>query len=322
MLNSLRERAPDSLPSSRTRTKVQPLLVGALWQPYSRTMYPFLPADARVTTNPQPTCMVDDLRMALSEVEAERLVVLSPRLRGQLSLGAVADATRDEALILKLHAAGLVFDLPLRDGAVLTSRFCDYLYARVRGWRMNKRPEDWPWREVISGGLATEAYLKGIIIENYHYVRAATVRQSPLLSRASSPEVFDLVRDFVFDEGVHEHYFLRTLMQWKVTARQVQEAVPLAATNQFIALQHRLAQLSVLDYLAGSATLEVDPSVYARVGDPYARWETSVCCLGFRVWASVRCRSGHTDVRPAQSPSVSDPWIVNDIVVAAGRMPS
>jgi hypothetical protein len=46
-----------------------------------------------------------------------------------------------------------------------------------------------------------------------------------------------------------------------------------ASTAQFIALQHRLAHVSALDYLAGSATLEVDPDLFSRVGDPYAPWE-------------------------------------------------
>ena len=36
----------------------------------------------------------------------------------------------------------------------------------------------------------------------------------------------------------------------------------------------RLAHQSLLDYLAGSAVLEVDPEMYARVGDPYQLWES------------------------------------------------
>lgn len=51
--------------------------------------------------------------------------------------------------------------------------------------------------------------------------------------------------------------------------------MPLTSTAQFIALQYRLAHLSVLDYLAGSAVIEVDPDAYARQGDPYAPWETA-----------------------------------------------
>lgn len=109
--------------------------------------------------------------------------------------------------------------------------------------------------------------------ENYHYVRAAGVRQGPLLGRAVEAEVFDLVREFVLSEGTHEHYFLSTLARWGIPAAQVKATIPLTGTAQFIALQHRLAHVSVLDYLAGSATLEVDPDVYSRVGDPYAPWE-------------------------------------------------
>ncbi|MGH3431169.1 MAG: hypothetical protein ACRD3Q_13530 [Terriglobales bacterium] len=81
------------------------------------------------------------------------------------------------------------------------------------------------------------------------------------------------MREFVVDEAAHERYFLSALTRWGVPARDIEESVPLTATAQFIALQYRLAHLSVLDYLAGSATLEVDPEVYAQVGDPYEQWE-------------------------------------------------
>lgn len=59
---------------------------------------------------------------------------------GRLPLGEVTDTADDEKLILKPHDAALLFDLPLSEGGAVTSAFCDYLYARVRGWRMNKLP--------------------------------------------------------------------------------------------------------------------------------------------------------------------------------------
>src|SRR5262249_34013984 len=149
------------------------------------------------------------------------------------------------------YAAAILFDLPVSEDGVFTSAFCDYLYTRVRGWRMNKLPTKWPWREAIAQGRATEMYLQGIVIENYHYVRAAAIRQGPLLGRAANAEVFDLVREFVLSEGTHEHYFLDTLARWGVPAARVKATVPLTGTAQFIALQHRLAHVSVLDYLAG-----------------------------------------------------------------------
>ena len=39
-------------------------------------------------------------------------------------------------------------------------------------------PRCWPWRGVIARGEAPTGYLQGILTENYHYVRAAAVRQS------------------------------------------------------------------------------------------------------------------------------------------------
>src|SRR5262249_16526803 len=151
----------------------------------------------------------------------QRLISLSPRLTGRRPIDEVTDTADDEALILKLHAAAILFDLPVSEDGVVTSAFCDYLYTRVRGWRMNKLPTKSPWREAIAEGRATEMYLQGIVIENYHYVRAAAIRQGPLLGRAANAEVFDLVREFVLSEGTHEHYFLDTLARWGVPAARV-----------------------------------------------------------------------------------------------------
>jgi UDP-N-acetyl-alpha-D-muramoyl-L-alanyl-L-glutamate epimerase len=126
-------------------------------------MYPFIPSDAVIHMTPETSCVLDDVNVALTNLEAQRLSVLSPHLKGLFSFDEVAVEPGDEALILKLQAGGVVFDLPLNADSAATSQFCDYLCARVRGWRMSKRREDWPWREVISSGKATEEYLKGII---------------------------------------------------------------------------------------------------------------------------------------------------------------
>ena len=136
-------------------------------------------------------------------------------------------------------------------------------------------------------GEASIGYLQGILTENYHYVRAAAVRQSPLLSHAGSAVQFDLVREFVTGEASHERYFLEALTRWGVLARDVRATVPLASTAGFIGLQYRLAHKSLLDYFAGSAVLEVDPEVYERVGDPYQLWE-SVYGIGPEILAPVR----------------------------------
>ena len=109
----------------------------------------------------------------------------------------------------------------------------------------------WPWRDVIARGEATTGYLQGILTENYHYVRAAAVRQSPLLSHAASPAQFDLIREFVTGEASHERYFLEALTRWGVPAPAVRATAPLASTAGFIGLQYRLAHKSLLDYLAG-----------------------------------------------------------------------
>jgi pyrroloquinoline quinone (PQQ) biosynthesis protein C len=178
-------------------------------------------------------------------------------------------------------------DLLTEDGMVATGSFCDYLYAQITAWRSSKRPEMWPWREVIAGGGATVAYLQGILTENYHYVRAASLRQSPLLCLAASPAVFDLIRDFVTGEATHERYFLQSLTQWGVPAAEVRQSVPLTSTAEFIALQYRLAHTSILDYLAGSAALEVDPGIYRERGDPYQHWE-AVYGLNPDILAPVR----------------------------------
>jgi hypothetical protein len=98
---------------------------------------------------------------------------------------------------------------------------------------------------------------------------------------------FDLVREFVTGEAGHERYFLEALTRWGVPAADVQASVPMSSTVGFIGLQYRLAHQSLLDYLAGSAVLEVDPEVYAQAGDPYQLWE-SVYGIAPEILAPVR----------------------------------
>jgi hypothetical protein len=128
---------------------------------------------------------------------------------------------------------------------------------------------------IIASGEASTRYLQDILTENYHYVRAAAVRQSPLLSHAASAAQFDLVREFVTGEASRERYFLEVLVRWGVPAADIRAAVPLASTAGFIGLQYRLAHKSLLDSLAGSAVLEEDPEVYAHAEDPYELWRAS-----------------------------------------------
>jgi len=249
-------------------------------------MYPLIPADARVTADP-PMLVLDGLEFPITPAVAERLRRLAPGLTGRVPLSAMALLDEDAALLGQLQEQGVLFDLRVSADSVPTRQFCDYLYARITRWRTSKPPDRWPWRDVIARGDASTGYLQGILTENYHYVRAAAVRQSPLLSRAASAVQFDLVREFVTGEASHERYFLESLTRWGVPAADVQVAVPLASTAGFIGLQYRLAHRSLLDYLAGSAVLEVDPEVYVRAGDPYQLWE-SVYGIAPEILAPVR----------------------------------
>ncbi len=219
--------------------------------------------------------VLDGLELPLASDDADRLRRLAPRLTGRVSLSAMELPTEDAALVQRLREQGALFDLHISRSSVPTGQFCDYLYARIRAWRTRKDPAAWPWRVVIARGEAATGYLQGILTENYHYVRAAAIRQSPLLSHTASPAQFDLLRDFVTGEASHERYFLESLTRWGIPAPAVRATVPLPSTAVFIGLQYRLAHKSPLDYLAGSAVLEVDPGVYARQGDPYQHWETA-----------------------------------------------
>lgn len=216
--------------------------------------------------------VLDGLQWPIEREEASRLRQLAPRLTGRASLAELDLTGDDAALVLRLLDQGAVRNLRVRDGSVPTGQFCDYLYARVSAWRSNKPAALWPWREVIATGRASTRYLQGLLVENYHYVRAASVRQSPLLSHATSARQFDLIRGFVTDEANHEGYFLESLTRWGMDPAEVRASVPLASTAGFIGLQYRLAHRGLLDYLAGSVVLEVDPKVYAVQGDPYQRW--------------------------------------------------
>lgn len=248
-------------------------------------------------------CVLDGVEFPLADSEANQMLALAPQLRGRLPLNEAASTAGDAALIRQLHERGAIFDLPITGELVPTGLYCDYLYTRITRWRTHKQPGQWPWREVVASGQASVGYLQGILIENYHYVRAAAIRQSPLLSHAASPAMFDLIRDFVTGEAAHEGYFMDTLTRWGVCAPGVQEAAPLTSTAAFIALQYRLAHQSILDYLAGSATLEVDPGVYEHEGDPYQPWEASYG-IDPQILAPVRqhirddVASGHSQLFP------------------------
>jgi hypothetical protein len=234
--------------------------------------YPLLPADACITTDPSVVTL-DGVVLALNAGDADRFRQLTPSLAGCVPLAGLP-LPGDAALVRRLLDQGILHNLHVSHDSVHTGQFCDYLYARIGRWRTRKAADQWPWREVIASGGASVSYLQGLLIENYHYVRAAAVRQSPLLSRAVSPVQFDLIREFVTGEARHEWYFAESLTRWGVPKSTFRAAVPLASTAGFIGLQYRLAHRSLLDYLAGSAVLEVDPEVYAKAGDPYQSWET------------------------------------------------
>ena len=221
-------------------------------------MYPLIPADARITADP-PALVLDGLELPVAPAEADRLRSLAPRLTGRIPLTEMALPAEDASLVARLREHGVVFDLHVSPDSVPVGQFCDYLYARIACWRTRKAPHRWPWRGVITRGEATTGYLQGILTENYHYVRAAAVRQSPLLSHAASPAQFDLIREFVTGEASHERYFLEALTRWDVPAAAVRATAPLASTAGFIGLQYRLAHKSLLDYLAGSAALKSTP---------------------------------------------------------------
>jgi hypothetical protein len=249
-------------------------------------VYPLIPADARITVDP-PMITVDGLELPVARGEADCLRRLAPVLTGRVPLSELGLSDEDAALVRRLREQGALYDLRVSPDSVPTDAFCDYLYARIACWRTRKAKERWPWRDVIASGGASTGYLQGILIENYHYVRAAAVRQSPLLSHAASAAQWDLIRDFVTGEASHERYFVEALTRWGVPASVVRGSVPLASTAGFIGLQYRLAHRSLLDYLAGSAVLEVDPRVYEVQGDPYQVWER-VYCIAPEILAPVR----------------------------------
>ena len=178
-------------------------------------MYPLIPADARITTDP-PVLVLDGLELPVSRAEADRLRGLLPRLTGRAPVSAMALPDEDAALVQRLREQGALFDLHVSPDSVPTGQFCDYLYARIASWRTRKASGRWPWRDVIAQGEANTGYLQGILTENYHYVRAAAIRQSPLLSHAASPAQYDLIREFVTGEATHERYFLEALTRWGV----------------------------------------------------------------------------------------------------------
>lgn len=234
-------------------------------------MHPYLSSGA-VFDEATWTVTLDRQNIRLDE-DAFAILYKARRLldgRTEIADCGLPDSAR--RLVEALVARGVVYDLRVTDGGVDSAQFSDYLYASVSSWRQNKPADLWPWRRVQWDGQARIGYLQGIIMENMHYVNAAVTRQSPMAAHALSPALFDLVKGFVLGEGDHGDMFVETLVRWGFKEEDVRRSVPLPATVQFISLQEHLAHRSILDYLAGSAVLEVDPGVYHEVGDPYESW--------------------------------------------------
>lgn len=208
---------------------------------------------------------LDGEQFPLTDAEANHLLALAPRLKGCLPLSGSGAHGRGSSADRAVARAGRRIRSSHCGGSVPTSLFCDYLYTRITRWRTHKQPNLWPWRDVIAGGQASTGYLQGILIENYHYVHAAAIRQSPLLSHAASPAIFDLVRDFVAGEAAHEGYFLETLIRWGLPAADVQQATPLTSTAEFIAFHSRVHRLAI------SPRPSVHSRLSRRLSDPGSR---------------------------------------------------
>lgn len=80
-----------------------------------------------------------------------------------------------------------------------------------------------------------------------------------------------------------------------------------------------MAHLSILDYLAGSACLEVDPKIYAVAGDPYALWE-DVYKIAPKILAPIRehiredVASGHSQFFRTAAIATDDSSLPLDMV--------
>lgn len=164
--------------------------------------------------------------------------------------------------------------LELSDDAthVDAEAFAAWAIKQAMSWRQTKTKDDWPWRDVIYSGKASIGYLQGIILENYHYVRAASWRQCAALASDMPENSYIAFRRFVMEEAPHDALMRESLERWGMSPDTIDGAIPLTGTRLFIDCQRSTALAGVLSYSAGTTITELHPSVFKRVGGPYDRW--------------------------------------------------
>lgn len=154
-------------------------------------------------------------------------------------------------------------------------KFGSWMKAFAMNLRMIRDDELWPWRKIIASGEAREYYLRGIIIENYHYVRAAMMRQVTSLQSDMPPNVYDLIRDYIRSEAMHDELFIECLTRWGLPIDELRRTQPLTGTRLFIDSRRSLGLAGPLHYLSGTTITEIHPEVYSRMGSPYDTWITN-----------------------------------------------
>ena len=150
--------------------------------------------------------------------------------------------------------------------------FASWLISQAMTWRQTKPDDQWPWRDAINSGKASIGYLQGIILENYHYVRAAGWRQAAALASDMPEQSYEAFRTFVTEEAPHDALMRTSLELWGMSPDTITNAIPLTGTRLFIDCQRSTALAGVLIYSAGTTITELHPSVFKRMGGPYDRW--------------------------------------------------
>lgn len=160
-------------------------------------------------------------------------------------------------------------DIPQIDACA----FGQWVTAQAAIWRQSKADEEWPWRHIISSGAARIEYLRGIIWENYHYVRAATWRQATAVIGDMPSMAYEKIRDFIAVEANHDKLFKECLQSWGISQKVLERSVPLPGTRLFIDHQRSLGIAGPLHYCAGTVITEIHPEIYERLGGPYDAWQ-------------------------------------------------
>ena len=105
------------------------------------------------------------------------------------------------------------------------------------------------------GEVRKEVFI-GLLLETYHYVKAASQHISVALSHCEIPEWKKLLSDYFVDEYTHHELILNALFNIGISKEQVVKSHPIIGTISLVNMLCDIARKSTLSYLTCTSLFE------------------------------------------------------------------